>query len=355
MQDKINQFEVIIEKAIASMVFPGCSILLLNADITFSKGYGHFTYETDANHVDTTTIYDCASLTKTIAPMAIAMILIDQGVLDLDEKISKYLPEFVNQTEKEVALLSHVMTYTMDYNIPGGSKSLLGTLTPKQVAHNALSYPLKALPGTNYMYSNITAFILTQIIERVTGKNFYTLVQDYIFTPLGMSSATFFPSPEIISLIPPTEMTEDRGEVRGFVHDEFTFHTTKEGISNGAAGLFASINDIAQFLSMTLQRGTLNNKQIFSNSIVSKWTQDYYPELLPVHTPIGWGDLNNILIDKYQRNIVVKSGFTGCFMTADLKNQKGFAILSNRIYPKRPADASAFAKVKEDLMAVAFL
>ncbi len=355
MPSKIKQFEAIIETAIASKVFPGCSIVFLNEDTCFSQGYGHFTYELNASQVHTSTIYDCASLTKIIAPMAVAMILIDKGILNLDEKISKYLPEFVNQPEKGEALLSHLMTYTMDYNIPGGSKSLFGTLSPEQVAHNALSYPLKALPGTNYMYSNITAFILTQIIERVTSENFYTLVKDYVFTPLEMSTATFFPSSKTKSLIPPTELTNDRGEVRGFVHDEFTFYTTKGGISNGAAGLFASINDITQFLKVALHGGEYNKKPIFSSTIVSKWTEDYYPKLLPTHTPIGWGDLNNILIDTYHREMVVKSGFTGCFMSADLKNHRGFAILSNRIYPHRPMDAGAFNKVKEALLDVAFL
>jgi len=62
-----------------------------------------------------------------------------------------------------------------------------------------------------------------------------------------------------------------------------------------------------------------------------------------------WGDQNNVIIDQYHPHIVVKSGFTGCFMVADLLNKRGFVLLSNRTYPKRPLDASAFGKVKTEL------
>jgi len=203
------------------------------------------------------------------------------------------------------------------------------------------------------MYSNITAFLLTQIIERVTGRDFADLVAERVFTPLGMNSATLSPAKSDVCNIPPTEITDDRGEVRGFVHDEFTYFTTKGGCANGAAGLFASIEDIGQFLHMTLQQGEYTGHKLFSDSIVSQWTEDYYPALLPTHTPLGWGDLNNVLIDKYHRHLVVKSGFTGCFMAADLANKKAIAILSNRIYPHRPADASAFGIVKEKLLDIA--
>ena len=349
MSDKEQKVDALIQAAIHAKLFPGCSIVVIDGTESIAKGFGNFTYESSAPTVDINTIYDVASLTKIMAPMAVAMLLIDEGVLDLNEKVSTYLPEFGNDPYKEIALLSHIMTYTLDYDIPGGSKSVMGQLTPEQVAINAVRFPLKVAPGAQYMYSNITAFILTQLIERVTGRNFAQLVQEKVFKPLQMTSATFAPSREMIEKIPPTEITEDRGEVKGFVHDEFTHKTTTGGISNGAAGLFASITDLQKFLQMTLHKGS----GLFSPEMSSLWTKDYYPELLPVHTPIGWGDLNNSLIDNYHREIVVKAGFTGCLMVADMKNQKGFVILSNRTYPKRPDDASAFAAFKTELTSLA--
>jgi len=349
VSDKELKFRSLLLEAINLRVFPGCAVVLIDGDDIFRASFGNFTYDAESPKVTTKTIYDVASLTKIVAPMALAMMLVDEGVLDLTEKVGTYLPEFVNHPEKADVLLAHVVTYTLDYDIPGGSKSLMGQLSPAQIVLKTLQLPLKAAPGTQYMYSNITPFILTQIIERVTGKRFEQLVTERVLDPLNMETAAFVPPKELLESIPPTEITADRGEVRGFVHDEFTYQTTLGGISNGAAGLFASIHDMQKFLQMTLSKGG----SLFSKEMVSLWTQDYYPELLPVHTPIGWGDLNNLLIDKFHREIVVKSGFTGCFMAADLKYKKGFVILSNRIYPTRPKDATAFSTLKEKLMAIA--
>ena len=104
---------------------------------------------------------------------------------------------------------------------------------------------------------------------------------------------------------------------------------------------------------MTLNRGMIGERHFLSEGLVSKWTQDIFPELLPVHTPLAWGDLNNSLIDTYHRDIVIKAGFTGCFMLADLKQKRAFAVLSNRTYPTRPVDPSGFWKLKVDLSKIA--
>jgi len=91
-------------------------------------------------------------------------------------------------------------------------------------------------------------------------------------------------------------------------------------------------------------------RPLVSQDLVARWTEDYFPSLLPVHTPLAWGDQNNIYLDQYHRALVLKSGFTGCFMAADLKQQSGFVLLANRTYPQRPIDKSAFGVVKESLL-----
>ncbi|MFM2340043.1 MAG: hypothetical protein RLZZ360_679 [Candidatus Parcubacteria bacterium] len=351
MDPKIDS---LLDQAVAKNVFPGCNFAIVSAGSVAYKSFGNFTYETNAPRVTIDTIYDCASLTKIVGPMAVAMQLVDEGVLSLDEPVGKYLPEFVSEPQKAHATIGHLMTYTLDYDIPGGSKSLLGTLSPDQVAKNAIIYPLKHAPGINYMYSNITAFVLTQVIERAIGQNFYELVQERIFNPLLMHTATFNPSKEQMNTIQPTELTPERGLVQGTVHDEFTDRTTAGNISNGAAGLFASIKDIASFLQMTIESGKTSTKTFFSDHMVKAWTEEQFPNLLPILTPLGWGDQNNALLEKYHRQMVVKSGFTGCFMAGDLLNKKGFALLSNRTYPVRPMNATAFGEVKEKLMEVVF-
>lgn len=351
--NKSELFEARLQEAITEKIFPGCSLVYMDADEEVLLSLGKATYDAESFSIQEDTLFDTASLTKIMTTMTLALILVDEGVLSLDDKAGKYLPEYNTSTEKQAVTILHLMTYVVNYNLPGGSKSLMPGLAPSEIAHNALSYPLKEMPGTSYMYSNLTAFILTQIIEKATGQSFDDLVQSKIFTPLKMDTATFSPDANLVASIPPTEITEERGEVCGVVHDEFTYYTRRGGISNGAAGLFASILDVKKFLHMALDSGFANQHRLISDDLVSKWTEDTFPELLPAHTPLAWGDLNNSLIDKYHREIVVKAGFTGCFMLADLKNKKAFAILSNRTYPTRPTDSSSFAKLKENLTEIA--
>lgn len=350
MNDKLPKVKDILQKAIADKVFPGCSLAMVDENSTQIINLGKFTYEADAKDVDDSTIYDTASLTKIVTVMSIAMMLVDEGILNLDEKVSKYLKEFESSSEKKNTTIAHLMTYTLDYDIPGGAKSLMNGVTPEELSDTMLNLQLKSEAGSSYMYSNITAFILTQIIERVTSRKFEDLVNEKIIIPIQMKSTSLTLSMLDINNIVPTEFDESGELVCGYVHDESTYHLQKGGISSGAAGLFSTTTDLANFLKMVIGGGTFEGKRIFSEKNVSLWTKDYFPDLLPTHTPLGWGDLSNELIDFYHRDIVVKAGFTGCFMAADLKNKVGFVLLSNRIYPKRPDDASAFARLKRELM-----
>ncbi len=349
---KTALFSERLQTAIKEKLFPGCSFAYIDDEEEIVEAFGNATYEQGSISVTSETLYDTASLTKIMTTMTLASLLIDEGILQLNDLIGKYLPEYRLSQEKQSATILHLMTYTLNYNLPGGSKSLLPGLSPAEIAHNALSFPLKETPGTSYMYSNITAFILTQVIEKATSDSFDSLVKKKIFVPLKMTTATFSPTEDQIPYIPPTEITNERGVVRGVVHDEFTYYTRRGGIANGAAGLFASINDVKMFLRMAVNRGMSDGKEYISKSLANKWTQEMFPELLPTHSPLAWGDLNNSIIDTYHRDIVVKAGFTGCFMLADLKQKRAFAILSNRTYPTRPVDSTSFATLKEDLAAI---
>ncbi len=341
-KDTLHQ---LLQEALSTKVFPGYAAALVTPTEIKTFTGGNFTYENSSREVVNATLYDVASLTKIISPMALAMKMIDESQLNLDDLVGKYLPEFLTDEYKSKATIRHLLTYTLDYNIPLGAKSLMKELTPDELSTRMLTLPLKCPPGTSYLYSNITAFILTQLIEKATSKNFYTLVKREIFAPLGMSSSTFTPDTLLFPEIPPTEITNDRGLVQGFVHDESTHHLQSGNISSGAAGLFASITDVAKFLQMVVTQ----NNTFYSSEMRKNWVTNQYPELLPTCTPLGWGDTNNEMIKVYPNRFVVKGGFTGCFMIGDLQNQIGLIILSNLTYPERPKERPGFTKLKEEM------
>jgi len=341
-----QRFQTILHDTLISKSFPGYAAALVTPTGIKTFVGGNFTYEDTSPKITDTTLYDVASLTKIIAPMSLAMKMIDEGILTIDDTIGKYIPEFVTDEKKAIATIRHLLTYTLDYDLPYGAKYLMKELSPEELRLRMFELPLKSPPGTSYLYSNITAFILTQVIERVSKENFYNLVNQKIFTPLSMTTATFTPGAQLWSQIPPTEITDDRGLVQGFVHDESTHYLQSANISSGAAGLFASVTDVAHFLQMVISK----DNNLFSNNMRKQWVTHQFPGLLPTSTPLGWGDTNNGMIVDYSDKFVVKGGFTGCFMIGDIKNEIGLIVLSNLTYPVRPKERPGFTRLKEEMV-----
>ena len=337
------------DSALSGGIFPGYSAAIVTSSGIVTFFGGNHTYDKMSLPVVESTLYDVASLTKIVGPMSVMMHLVDTGMVGLDDKVSTYLSSFSHDTYKSEATIRNLLTYTLEYNLPNGAKSLMTKVMPDELALRMIELPLKSMPGTSYMYSNITAFLLTQIIEKITKKNFYSLVQEEIFDTFSMSTSTFFPTEEQKLLIPPTEVTEDRGVVQGFVHDESTHHLQSGDISSGAAGLFTTASDIAKFISRTLFFNNVE-AQYFSKEMMQNFTTNQFASLLPTVTPLGWGDGNNELISLYPERFVVKGGFTGCFIIGDLKNKVGVVILSNSTYPIRPKDRKEFNKIKQKII-----
>ena len=337
------------DSAIDDYVLPGYSAAIVTPSKLVTFVGGRFTYDKESLPVLESTLYDVASITKIVGPMSIMMHLVDIGKVALNDKVTKYFSSFNSGQYKDEVTIRHLLTYTVDYDLSGTSKSLTKEILPQEFVERTFRLPLKCTPGSSYFYSNITAFLLTQIIEKVTGKNFYLTVQEKILTPFGMTASTFFPTDEARLLIPPTEITEDRGTVQGFVHDESTHYLQSGNISSGAAGLFASSSNIAKFVSRAL---SFSNKEdpFFSEEMVQRFTTNQFVSLLPTITPLGWGDNNNEFISAYRDRFVVKSGFTGCFIIGDLKNKIGVVILSNCTYPIRPKDRPVLNQLKREII-----
>jgi CubicO group peptidase (beta-lactamase class C family) len=346
LHENLNE---LLKESLSTKTFPGYAGAIVTPTEIKTLVGGKHTYEAGSAEVTDTTLYDVASITKIIGPMSVAMKMIDSGRLSLDDTVGKYIPEFITDENKAKATIRHLLTYTLDYDVPYGAKSLMNELSPEELRLRMFELPLKSAPGTSYLYSNITAFILTQVIERATEENFYTLVNQEIFAPLGMATATFSPGKELWPQIPPTEITDTRGTVQGFVHDESSNHLQSGNISTGAAGLFASVTDVAHFLQMVISKDG-EGRTFFSDTIRKSWVTNQFPSLLPTLSPLGWGDTNNEMLVDYPSRFVVKGGFTGCFMIGDVENNIGIVVLSNLTYPVRPKERPGFTKLKEEIV-----
>ncbi|MHB8660686.1 MAG: serine hydrolase domain-containing protein [Minisyncoccota bacterium] len=139
-------------KAIADLVFPGCVVGLVRKNGQRQiLPFGHFTYDPGSPFVEIDSIYDLASITKSIPTGSLALQLIDEGRLSVTDKLIEYVPEF-NNSDRENVLIKHLLTYTIDgYGLAsildGNDLASLKNRTVSQLKELLLTRNFEKRPG----------------------------------------------------------------------------------------------------------------------------------------------------------------------------------------------------------------
>src|SRR5258707_2635533 len=162
------------------------------------------------------------------------MTLIQEGKLDLDAPAQRYVPEFRAPDKEKITirlLLTHSAGLAADLPLFDSTRSRAAALTLVDTA------PLLSAPGTNFVYSDLSAIVLMQVVERITGQSLDAYLETRVFGPLGMTATRFNPPPSWLDHIAPTDLdTMFRHRLlRGEVHNE---SAARLGGVSGNAGLF---------------------------------------------------------------------------------------------------------------------
>ena len=337
-------------KAIKEKVFPGCVVGWFKDGEQNVLPFGNFTYDEDSRLVKKDSIYDVASVTKSIPTSMSLLSLVDSNKVGLEDKLSKYIPEFENKDEVKIR---HLLTYTLDLEIPKTSELLYKNA--EEVLSLIMKAKLKSIPGTNHLYTNLSATLMGSVVEKVSGKKLPQFADDYFFKPLKMSQTTFYPLKSFSKEeIVPTEIVDWRGGlVQGEVHDETTCILQRGGCYFGASGLFSTAGDLLSFTKMILNNGFLDEKKFFSEKIIRAMLVNQ------VHLPgicvgLGWELNEPDRMGKYAQEIIGKSGFTGCIVMVNPKKHSSLVILANRTYPRRPSINEPIRSFRRDIADIIF-
>jgi len=196
---------------------------------------------------------------------------------------------------------------------------------------------LVAPPGTSYTYSDLSAIVLMQAVERVTGKSFDRFLAERVFGPLGMPSTRFLPPPSSRDRIAPTEHdTVFRHRwLRGEVHDE---SAARLGGVSGNAGLFSNALDLSRFAAMLLNNGAWDTLQLIRAETVAEFTRR---QNIPAGSTraLGWDTPSDSGYSsagaKLSRRSFGHTGFTGTSMWMDPERDLFIVLLTNRVHPTR--------------------
>jgi len=327
--DRFRDAFGILEKAIAARAFPACSLAVtLRGELVAYKALGRFTYDPASPEVTSSSIFDLASLTKVLATTAMAMILYERGLLDLEAPAAAIVPEFATSDPRRRDVTVR-MLLAHSSGLPAYEKLFLRTKTREALLRAAFATPLADAPGTRAAYSDIGFIILGVALTSLADESLDAFCQREVFGPLGMTHATFNPVHALKDSIPPT--ADDRSfrhrMIQGEVQDE---NASVLGGVAPHAGLFSTAEDLAIFAHAMLNGG----HPILRSSTVELFSRrESVPEgtsrALGWDTPSASSQSGKYLSSRSFGHL----GYTGTSLWIDPNRQLSVTLLTNRTWP----------------------
>lgn len=326
----LTTVDEIINSTIANKDTPGAVLLVAHkGKIVYKKAYGNRMLKPRVEKMTLDTIFDMASLTKPSATACGIMLLAQDGKLNVNDKVSKYIPEFAQNGKEDVTianLLVHDSGLKAGGNYFGNQFGYLGVIN--NIASLSPTYP----PGTKYVYSDLGYITLCEIIRRVSGKPENEFVAERIYKPLGMKDTGFLPPKNKLKRCAPTEFRDGKW-LQGQVHDPTAFEM---GGVAGHAGLFSTADDMAILCQMLLNGGEYNGVRIFTPESVRLMTNNQSP-LADHPRGFGWG-VGPHYAGQSGNVGFGHTGWTGTYAAVDPVSQTIVIILRNRNHPDGKGD-----------------
>lgn len=250
---RLAVIDSIILAAIADSAASGVALAVgRHGHLVALRGYGELQYGT-RRPVTPTSIFDLASVSKVVGTTTAAMMLVGDGLLDLDTPVVSYLPWWsAGDARKNDVTVRHLLLHRT---------GLIPFRTWYFEMHGMEAYKaaaaaerLEVPPGERTAYSDIGIMTLAWVIEEVAGQALDEFLQDRLWNPLGMLETRYRPDASLRPRIAATEVdTVWRNEmVWGTVHDE---NADAMGGVAGHAGLFSTAVDLSVFARMMLNGG----------------------------------------------------------------------------------------------------
>lgn len=313
--ERLFTVDRVVARAVAAGGFPGATVAIgRTSGPVWLRGYGTLSWDPDAAQADPTrTMYDLASLTKVVATTTAIMILYDQGKIRLDAPAARYLPRW------KIGKRAHVTVrelLTHRSGLPPGRELWRVANTPAQARRAVLATPLENEPDAHYVYSDLGADVLGQIVEAVSGEKLDAFVAHHVYQRLGMTSTRFRPLSSMYTRLAHTEAPLGR------VHDRNA--ATLGGVA-GHAGLFSTASDLSVFAQMMLGGGQYHGVRIVRESTVALFTRR-----AAGHRALGWDTCGGASCGQIMGETAYgHTGFTGTSLWIDPAHDAYVIVLAN--------------------------
>ena len=279
----------------------GAVTLIANKDhIVYLKAVG-FRDLTTEEPMPADALFWIASTSKPMTATAL-MMLVDEGKVNLDDPVEKYLPEFKGQmvgprhpdaAQKDhsgaepkepvkLAAANHpirvreILSHTSGLPFRSAAQPAALDLLPlKDAIRSYAAEPLLFQPGTDYEYSNEGLNTAARIIEVVSGIPYERFMQQRVFDPLGMKDTTFWPGTEQIARLAKTyKLDATAKDLKEVTISQLTYPLDDRAhrFPMPAGGLFSTASNVSFFCQMLLNGGTFHGRRYLSKAAIREMT-----------------------------------------------------------------------------------
>jgi len=185
--DPVARMQQIIHSYVDNKSFMGTVLTVKDGKTLVSQGYGSADLEWNIPNTPTTK-FRLGSITKQFTAASI-LLLVERGKLNIEDPISKYLPDAPEAWKKITIynLLTHTSGIPNFTSFPDYRSTEWKDTNPAEIVARFRDKPLDFEPGSKFSYSNSGYILLGYLIEKISGQNYADFLQRNIFTPLGMA------------------------------------------------------------------------------------------------------------------------------------------------------------------------
>lgn len=328
---------------ISENVFPGAVLLVsVKSKICFFEAYGSAN-RLSGKKMTRNTVFDLASLTKPLATTLAVMKLVQEGRLEIEDRLAAVLPQCSNTEKEDIRIINLLLhdSGLSDYRPYYLSLCDLPCDKRERALMDLLvKEPLLCRPGENVLYSDLGYMFLRRVIETVSGFRLDRFVYDNIYGPLGLENLFFVDldykeskGKDINRSFAATEICSWRNILlEGVVHDENAY--VMGGIE-GHAGLFGTAGDAHILLSELLfSFHGMSKRDVIDGKLANHFLRrrERADRALGFDAPSLIGSSSGI---HFSRNSVGHLGFTGTSFWMDLDKAVIVILFTNRVHPLR--------------------
>ena len=278
-RDDVADLDAFIEQALKDYQVPGAAVAVVrDGKVVLLKGYGVRDI-TKPDKVDENTIFQLASVTKTLTGAA-ASSVVDEGKLDLDTPIFNYVPEFVGYDSYMTRWLTTRDLLAMRTGWPEFSGDEIDSFgyDRAEILHRLRYFVPRYSLRQVAQYSNMGFFVAGEVAARASGMSWNDLVAKRLFTPLGMTrSGTVIKGLKDANMYSPHAFVDGKIQVV-----EPSILDTTGAASSGTS----TVSDMSKFMLMLLNKGTYDGTPVLKpDSVAEMFKRSMVGELSFSETP----------------------------------------------------------------------